>query len=72
VGMAAQSPAQGCAEVKTHAGIHLYNIPAYLGDRVINSGLGIGPFRSPLWTGEDAYDFSGLIKDFEEILDVDP
>ena len=105
VGMAAQSPVLGCAEVKTHAGvptlfvnglpyppyaymsylgsgeyyreaalsgIHLYNIPAYLGDRGINSGSGIGPFRSPLWTGEDAYDFSGLIKDFKEILDADP
>ncbi len=105
VGIEAQSPARGCAEVKIHAGvptlfvnglpyppyaymsylgsgkyyreaalsgIHLYNIPAYLGDRGINSGSGIGPFRSALWTGEDTYDFSGLIKDFEEILDADP
>jgi len=105
VGMAAQNPAQGCAEVKTHAGIptlfvnglpyppyaymsylgsgeyyreaaqsgiHLYNIPTYLGDRGINSVSGIGPFRSPIWTGENNYDFSGLIKDFKEILDADP
>src|SRR3546814_16878159 len=27
------------------AGLHLYNIPAYLGDRGINSSSGIGPDR---------------------------
>jgi len=53
-------------------GIHLYNIPAYLGGRGINSNSGIGPFRSPIWTGENEYDFSSLIKDFEEILKTDP
>ncbi len=54
------------------SGIHLYNIPAYLGDRGINSNSGIGPFRSALWTGRNEYDFSGLIKDFKEILNADP
>ena len=50
-------------------GIHLYNIPSYLGERGINSTSGIGPFRSPIWIGENQYDFSSLIKDFEEISD---
>jgi beta-galactosidase len=54
------------------SGIHLYTIPAYLGDRGINSNSGIGTFRSPIWTGVNAYDFSGLIRDFEEILEADP
>src|SRR3546814_15986425 len=31
------------------AGLHLYNIPAYLGDRGINSSSGIGPFRPAIW-----------------------
>ena len=53
-------------------GIHLYNIPSYLGERGINSTSGIGPFRSPIWVGEEQYDFSSLIKDFEEIIESDP
>ena len=52
-------------------GIHLYNIPAYLGDRGINSSSGIGPFRSAIWIGEDKYDYSSIIKDFDEILKAD-
>jgi beta-galactosidase len=54
------------------AGIHIYNIPAYLGDRGINSTSGIGPFRSSIWIGDNKYDFSSLIKDFEEIINSDP
>jgi beta-galactosidase len=54
------------------AGIHIYCIPSYLGDRGINSNSGIGPFRSPVWTGENQYDFSGLIKDFEDVIHSDP
>ena len=53
------------------AGIHLYNIPAYLGDRGINSNSGIGAFRSAIWIEENEYDFSSLINDFEKILKVD-
>lgn len=53
-------------------GIHLYNIPSYLGERGINSTSGIGSFRSPIWIGEDQYDFSSLVKDFEDIIDSDP
>jgi len=53
-------------------GIHLYNIPSYLGERGINSTSGIGSFRSPIWIGEDHYDFSSLIKDFEDIIESDP
>ena len=54
------------------AGIHLYNIPAYLGDRGINATSGIGPFRKPIWIGIDEYDFTSLIKDFDEIHKADP
>ncbi len=54
-----------------NADIHLYNIPAYMGDRGINSNSGIGPFRSAIWIGENEYDFSSLTKDFNEILKAD-
>ena len=53
-------------------GIHLYCFPAYLGDRGINAGSGIGPFRKPVWTGEKRYDFSGITEDFEKITKSDP
>lgn len=54
------------------AGIHLYCFPAYLGDRGINAGSGIGPFRNPVWIGENQYDFSGITEDFEKIVPSDP
>lgn len=54
------------------AGIHLYQIPAYMGDRGINSTSGIGPFRSSVWKGEDEYDFSGIKQDFDKVLRADP
>ncbi|CAL1516461.1 beta-galactosidase [Chitinophaga sp. MM2321] len=54
------------------AGIHLYNIPAYLGDRGINSTSGIKPFRTPVWLGKNTYDYKGIIHDFEEVLRADP
>ncbi|MGV3763204.1 beta-galactosidase [Parapedobacter sp.] len=54
------------------AGLHLFNIPAYLGDRGINSTSGIGVFRKAIWQGEGQYDFSTISADFNEILSVDP
>jgi beta-galactosidase len=54
------------------SGIHLYNFPAYLGEGGINTTSGIGPFRSPVWTGENTYDFSSIITDFEKIIRADP
>ena len=53
-------------------GIHIYNIPAYLGAGGINTISGIGPFRSPIWIGEGEYDFSSLEEDFEKIIKSDP
>ncbi|WP_158285071.1 beta-galactosidase [Arenibacter aquaticus] len=53
-------------------GIHIYNIPAYLGEGGINTISGIGPFRTPIWLGEGKYDFTDLIKDFEKIIQSDP
>lgn len=53
-------------------GIHLFNIPAYLGDRGINSSSEIGSFRKPIWIGKDKLDFSSIIHDFDEILEADP
>jgi beta-galactosidase len=54
------------------AGIHLYNIPAYFAERGINSVSGICPFRPPIWIGKNQYDFSSLIKDFNDIIESDP
>lgn len=51
--------------------IHIYNIPAYLGDGGINTTSGIGPFRTPIWLGEGKYDFSALTEDFEKIINSD-
>ena len=53
-------------------GIHIYNIPAYLGEGGINTVSGIGPFRAPIWLGEGKYDFSSLERDFEKIIKSDP
>lgn len=53
-------------------GVHLYCFPAFLGDRGINTESGIGPFRRPIWIGEDKYDFSSVIEDFEKIVQSDP
>ncbi|PXX25730.1 beta-galactosidase [Arenibacter sp. ARW7G5Y1] len=53
-------------------GIHIYNIPAYLGEGGINTVSGIGAFRTPIWLAEGKYDFSGLVKDFEKIIKADP
>lgn len=53
-------------------GIHLYSLPCYLGDRGINTESGIGPFRKPLWTGVNQYDFSAIREDFEKLLLADP
>ena len=54
------------------ASIHLYQFPAYLGDKAINSESGIGIFRPPLWTGENKYDYSSIIEDFNKIIEADP
>jgi len=53
-------------------GIHIYNIPAYLGEGGINTISGIGAFRPPIWLAEGKYDFTGLVKDFEKIIKADP
>lgn len=54
------------------AGVHLYCFPAYLGDRGINTGSGIGPFRDAIWRGEGEYDFASMAGDFEALLRADP
>lgn len=53
-------------------GIHLYNFPVYLGDRGINSNSGIKPFRKNIWVGENEYDYTSIINDFDAILEADP
>ncbi len=52
-------------------GLHIYNIPAYLGDRGINSTSGIKPFRTAIWKANQELDFSSITADFEAILQVD-
>ncbi|WP_119079153.1 beta-galactosidase [Chitinophaga alhagiae] len=54
------------------AGIHLYNVPAYLGDQGINSSSGIKPFRQAIWQGPGKFDLSGLEKEMAELLEADP
>jgi len=54
------------------AGLHLYNIPAYLGDRGINSISGIKPFRRPVWVGEQQLDYTSIQQDFDELIAADP
>lgn len=53
-------------------GLHLYNIPAYLGDRGINSISGINPFRTPIWVSEGELDYTSIIEDFDELIAADP
>jgi len=52
-------------------GLHLYNIPAYLGDRGINSISGIKPFRSAIWVGENKLDYTSIRKDFDDLIASD-
>lgn len=54
------------------AGIHLFCVPAYLGERGINTLSGIGPFRKPIWTGYHQYDFTSIEDDFKKVTDADP
>tara|TARA_R110002111_G_scaffold97804_8_gene151094 strand:+ start:3881 stop:5869 length:1989 start_codon:yes stop_codon:yes gene_type:complete len=53
-------------------GLHLYNLPVYLGEGGINTISGIGAFRNSIWRGENEYDFSSIEVDFEKILNADP
>ena len=53
-------------------GIHLYQFPVYFGDKGINSESGIGIFRKPFWIGENTYDYSSIIEDFDKIIEADP
>ena len=52
------------------AGIEIYCLPAYMGDRGINSRSGIKPFRPNFWKGINAYDFSVIRDEFDELLKV--
>ena len=54
-------------------GIHLYSFTAYLGDEGINAQSKIKPFRTHhVWVGENEYDFTSVIEDFEKIIKTDP
>src|SRR3546814_18174284 len=53
------------------AGLHLYNIPAYLGETGINYYSGIGPFRPAIWIGKGKYVLSRMTNDFDETLKPD-
>ncbi|GAA4446622.1 hypothetical protein GCM10023091_40090 [Ravibacter arvi] len=54
------------------AGVHLFCIPAYLGDRGINANSGIRPFRNSIWKGYRQYDFSSIETDFKKVVEADP
>ncbi len=65
-------PREGDYRSIASTGIHLYCVPAYLGDRGINPRSGIGPFRPPIWTGEGTFDFRSLQEDLDKVLRADP
>jgi beta-galactosidase len=52
-------------------GIHLFAFPAYLGDRGINTVSGIGPFKKPIWIGENQFDFSSIQEEFDKLIAAD-
>jgi len=54
------------------AGIRIYCIPAYLGDQGISLRSNIGAFRSALWRGEGAFDFSSLGDEWQALLRAEP
>ncbi|HEX2948408.1 MAG TPA: hypothetical protein VHV83_02370 [Armatimonadota bacterium] len=54
------------------AGIHLYCVPAYLGDRGINTVYGLGPFRKGIWRDEGVIDVHEVTEEITTILSVDP
>ncbi len=54
------------------AGIHLYCIPAFLGDRGINSLSGVGPLREGIWRDEGVFDLHELSDEINVVLEADP
>ncbi|MGX5819013.1 hypothetical protein ACWKWU_12500 [Chitinophaga lutea] len=54
------------------AGIHLYNVPAYLGDQGINSASGIRPFREAIWKAPQEYDLDGVEREMDILAEADP
>jgi beta-galactosidase len=54
------------------AGIHLYCIPAFLGDRGINSLSGVGPLRKGIWRNEGVFDLHELSDEINIVMDADP
>lgn len=54
------------------AGVHLYCIPAFLGDRGINSLSGIGPLREGIWRDGGLFDLHKLSEEINIVMEADP
>jgi beta-galactosidase len=54
------------------AGIRIFSLPVYMGDRGINSLSGIRPFRPGAWKAEQVYDFSAAEEDFVRLVTAVP
>lgn len=54
------------------AGIRIFSLPVYMGDRGINSLSGIRPFRPGAWKAEQVYDFSAAEEDFVRLMTAVP
>jgi len=64
-------PEKGCYEAFKKAGVHLFFVAVYAGDRGINQWSGIRPFRKGFWKGYHNYDFEEVEADFRRIVGND-
>jgi len=63
-GYMSYQPEKACYEAFYGAGVRLFFVSVYAGDRGINQRSGIRPFRPGFWLGYDSYDFSHVDEDF--------
>ncbi len=61
-------PAKACYASFREAGVKLFSVAVYAGDRGINLRSGIRPFRPGFWKGPDMFDFSAVDEDFRLIV----
>lgn len=63
-GYMSYQPEKACYEAFREAGVRLFFVSVYAGDRGINQFSGIRPFRPGFWRGYGEYDFSQADADF--------
>lgn len=57
-------PSKACYPAFRQAGVRLFCVSVYAGDRGINPGSGIRPFRLGFWKAPGSFDFSAVEEDF--------